>query len=50
MIRDEPSDPMALISTHNLLANNLYIAPIYIRDQEQAIAHFEDMERLLGDD
>ena len=50
MIRAEPSDPMALISTHNLLSHNLHIAPRYISDQAQAIAHFEDMERLLGDD
>jgi len=27
MIRVEPSDPMALISTHNLLANDPYITP-----------------------
>ena len=50
MIRVEPSDPMALINTHNLLSNNPQIAPRYISDQAQAIAHFEDMERLLGDD
>lgn len=50
MIRDEPSDPMALISTHQFLANNHQIAPRYISDQAQSIAHFEDMERLLGDD
>lgn len=41
---------MALISTHNLLANNPQISPRYISDRVQAIAHFEDMERLLGDD
>ena len=50
MIKAEPSNPMALISTHNLLANNPHISPRYISDQAQAIAHFEDMERLLGDD
>jgi len=50
MIRAEPSDPMALINTHNLLSNNLQIAHRYISDQAQAIAHFEDMQRLLGDD
>lgn len=50
MIRAEPSDSMALISTHQLLANNSQIAPKYINDQAQAIAHFEDMERLLGDE
>ena len=50
MIRAELSDPMALISTFHLLANNPQIAPKYINDQAQAIAQFEDMERLLGDD
>jgi len=50
MIRVEPSDPMALISTHQLLANNPKISLGYISDQAQAIAHFEDMEMLLGDD
>jgi len=32
MIRAEPSDPMALISAQNLLANNPQIAPRYISD------------------
>jgi len=50
MIRFEPSDPMALINTHNLLANDPQIAPRYLANQAQAIAHFEDMQRLLGDD
>jgi len=50
MIKAEPSNPMALISTHNLLTNNPQIAPRYISYQAQAIANFEDMERLLGDD
>ena len=51
MIRAEPSDPMELISTHNLLANDPQIAPKYLAaNQAQAIAHFEDMQRLLGDD
>jgi len=50
MTRSEPSNPVALISTHNLLTHNPQIAPRYITDQAQAIAHFEDMERLLGDD
>ena len=39
---------MALINTHNLISNNPQIAPRYISDQAQAIAHFEDMEMLLG--
>jgi len=50
MIRAEPSDPMALISTHQLLASDPQSATKYINDQAQAIAHFEDMDRLLGDD
>ena len=50
MIRAEPSDPMALISTHNLLANDPQIAPKYLANKAQAISHFEDMKRLLGDD
>jgi len=50
MIRVEPSNPMALISTHNLLANDPQLAPRYLANQAQAIAHFEDMLRLLGDD
>jgi len=50
MIRAEPSYPMALISTHQQLAANPESAPKYANDQAQAIAHFEDMERLLGDD
>jgi len=41
---------MALISTYQFLANNPQISPKYINDQAQAIAHFEDMERLLRDD
>ena len=49
-IRVEPSDPMALISTHNLLANDPQITPRYLTNQAQAIAHFEDMQRLLGDE
>jgi len=50
MIRVEPLDPMALVSTHNLLSNDPQIAPKYLANQEQAIAHFEDMFRLLGED
>ena len=50
MIRAELEDPMALISTHQQLAVDPQNAPKYINDQAQAIAHFEDMERLLGDD
>lgn len=42
--------PMALISTHNLIANDPQLAPAYLAAQEQAISHFEDMFRLLRDD
>ena len=49
-MRVEPLDPMALINTHNLLANDPQIAPKYLSNQAQAIAHFEDMFRLLGED
>ena len=50
MIRSEPLAPMALINTHNLLANDPQIAPKYLANQEQAITHFEDMFRLLVED
>ena len=40
MIRAEPSDPMDLISTHQLLANNPQSASKYINEQAQAIPHF----------
>jgi len=33
MIRAEPADPMALISVHQLLANNPQSAPQYINEQ-----------------
>ena len=49
MIRAEPEDPLALISAHHHLANNPRELPDYIERQAQAIAHFEEMERLLGD-
>ena len=41
---------MALISAHQHLADNPQSVPKYINEQAQAIAHFEDMERLFGDD
>lgn len=50
MIRVEPEDPSALIHAHQHLANNSRALPDYIDRQAQAIAHFEDMERLLGDE
>ena len=49
MIRVEPKDTSALIYTHQHLAKNPQVLPDYIERQAQAIAHFEDMERLLGD-
>lgn len=49
MIKEEPEDPLALIYAHHHLANNPQVLPDYIERQAQAIAHFEDMERLLGD-
>jgi len=49
MITAEPEDPSALISAHQNLANNPQDLLDYIERQAQAIAHFEDMERLLGD-
>ena len=50
MIRAEQSNQMALISTHNLIANDSHLAPRHLVAQEQAIRHLEDMFRLLGDD
>ena len=49
MIRVEPDNPSAVISTHQHLANSPQDLPEYIEQQAQAIAHFEDMERLLGE-
>ena len=50
MIRAKPSNTMGVIRTHNLLANDPQIALKYLANQEQAIAYFEDMLRLLRDD
>ena len=49
LIRAEPGDPTALISAHQHLATNPQTLLKYMDQQAQAIAHFEDMERLLGD-
>jgi len=49
LIRAEPGDPSALISAHQHLANDSQGLLDYMDRQAQAIAHFEDMERLLGD-
>lgn len=48
-IRVEQSNPMALIDTHNIIATNPQLAPIYLTTQEQVISHLEDMFRLLGE-
>ena len=50
MARSKQSNPMAIINTHNLISNDPQLAPRYLATQEQAITHFEDMFRLLGDD
>jgi len=49
LIRPEPGDPTTLISTHQHLTTNPQALLEYMDQQAQAIAHFEDMERLLGD-
>jgi len=49
LIRAEPGDPTALISAHQHLATNSQALLKYMDQQAQAIAHFEDMERLSGD-
>ena len=49
MIRAEPEDPSTSLYAHQHLANNPQVLPDYIEKQAQDIAHFEDMERLLGD-
>ena len=49
-IKVEQSNPMALISTHNLITNDPQLAPRYLTAQEQTISHFEDMFSLLRHD
>jgi len=49
MIRAEPEDPTTLIYSHQHLADNPHIAPDYVERKAQNIDHFEDMERLFGD-
>ena len=48
-IRAEPEDPVALISAHQHLSTDPTASLRYMDQQAQAIAHFEDMERLLGE-
>ena len=43
MIRVEQSNPMDVISTHNLIANDPKLSPRYLVAQEQAVTHFEDV-------
>ena len=49
LIRAEPEDPVALISAHQNLSTDPTASLRYMDKQAQAIAHFEDMERLLGE-
>ena len=48
-IRAEPEDPVALISAHQHLSTDPTASLRFMDQQAQAIAHFEDMERLLGE-
>jgi len=50
IIRAKPVEPLALIYAHRHLATIPQVLPDYIDKQAHAIAHFEDMERLFGDD
>jgi len=49
LIRAEPEDPVALISAHQNLSTDPTASLRYMDKQAQAITHFEDMERLLGE-
>ena len=49
MISAKQSNPMAVISTHNLIVNDPQLAPRCLAAQEQVVTHFEDMFGLLGD-
>lgn len=48
LTRAEPGDPAALIFVHEQLSTNPPILSKYMDQRAQTIAHFEDMERLLG--
>ena len=50
MIIVEQSNPMVVMNTHNIIVNDLKLAPRYLVAQEQIVTHFQDMSRLLGDD
>lgn len=49
LIIQEPEDPTTLISIHQHPTTNSQTLLEYMDWQAQAIAHFEDMVRLLGD-
>ena len=49
-MRAEHMNSMVVISTHNIIANDPQLAPRYLATQEQAVTHFEDNLRLLGDE
>ena len=48
-IREEQSNPMVVVGTHKLVANDPKFAPRYLYVQEQVVT-VEDIFRLLGDD
>ena len=48
-IRAEPEDPDALISARQQWSNDPTASLRFMDQQAQAIAHFEDMDRLLGE-
>lgn len=50
VIKAEPEEPSALTYSHQHLASNPQVLLDYVERQAQAIIHFEDMERLFGDD
>lgn len=50
MIIAEQSNPIAVINTHNFIANDPKISPRYLVVKEHAVTHFEDMLTMSGDD
>jgi len=50
MIREELAEPLALIYAHQHLAANPQVLLDYVDKQAHVIAHFEDMERLFGNE
>ena len=47
-IRLKKINSMVVIRTHNIIANDLPLAPRYLATQEQEVTHFEDTLRLIG--